>query len=90
MADRRVTHAHRDAAGDILAVCWAGSGGLMYSTRADVIADIESGTNRYFVEEEAPSVYVLVKSQNGVKYITTEADETSKNNLDNLRECNKK
>jgi len=37
----------------------------------------------------APAVWVLVRSRNGTKYITTEADSTSKNNLDNLPECSK-
>lgn len=89
MADRQVTHAHRDDEGDILAVCWKGSDGLKYSARTDVINHIESATHRYFVAEQAPSVWVLVKSRNGVKYIATEADSTSKNNLDNLPACSK-
>lgn len=89
MADRQVTHAHRNEDGDILAVCWKGSAGLMYSARGDVIIDIESGAHGYYVAEEAPPVWVLVKTRNGVKYIATEADSTSKNNLDNLPVCSK-
>lgn len=90
MADRQVTHAHRNEQGDILGLCWRGSDGLMYATRREVIADIESSTHRYFVAEQAPAVFVLVRTGNGVKYITTEADSTSKNNLDNLPTCSKK
>lgn len=56
MADRQVTHAHRNEDGDILAVCWKGSAGLMYSARGDVIIDVESGAHGYFVAEEAPPV----------------------------------
>lgn len=89
MPDRQVTHAHRDDQGDILGLCWKHSDGLKYTTRADVIAHIEAATHRYYVAEEAPSVWVLVRSRGGVKYITTEADSTSKNNLDNLPACSK-
>lgn len=89
MADRQVTHAHRDDEGDILGVCWTAADGLKYSSRSDLISDIESKTNTYFVAVEAPAVWVLVRSRNGTKYITTEADSTSKNNLDNLPECSK-
>lgn len=64
-----------------------GPGELLDSSRRDVIADIEAGTQQYFVAEQAPAVLVLVRSRNGGKYITTEADSTSKNNLDNLPLC---
>ena len=87
MANRQVTNAHRDAQGDILGVCWKYGNGLAYTTRADVIADIESRTNGYVVEEEAPAVWVVVRTHNGVKYIATEADQISRNNLDNLPPC---
>jgi hypothetical protein len=89
VADRQVTNAHRNDQGDILAVCWKGSDGLKYSARAAVIAHIEAGTHQYFVAEQAPSVWVLVRTRSGVKYITTEADSTSRNNLDNLPACTK-
>lgn len=89
MADRQVTHAHRDDEGDILGLCWEGSDGLKYSSRSDVISDIESGTHAYSVEVEAPAVSVVVASRDGIKYIKTEADSTSKNNLDNLPACTK-
>jgi len=90
MADRQVTHAHRNDQGDILAVCWKGADGLKYTSRSDVLSDIESSTNRYYVHEQAPSVWVLVRTRNGVKYLTTEADAKSPNNLDNLPACTKK
>ena len=87
MADRQVTHAHRDDQGDILAVCWKDGDNSMYTPRPDVIEDIEALAHRYFVAEQAPAVWVLVRSRHGVKYITTEADSTSRNNLDNLPTC---
>lgn len=89
MADRQVTHAHRNEQGDILAVCWKDPAGLKYTDRPNVIADIESGTHRYYVHEQALAVWVLVRTRNGVKYITTEADSMSRNNLDNLPLCSK-
>ena len=89
MADRQVTNAHRNEEGDILALCWKGTVGLKYTARDTIVQHIESDTNRYYVEEEAPAVWVVVKNRDGVKYISTEADSTSKNNLDNLPACTK-
>ena len=89
MANRQVTHAHRDNQGDIRGVCWKDSDGLRYTASADVINDIEAGTHGYYVAEAAPSVWVLVRMRGGIKFITTEADATSKNNLDNLPACSK-
>ena len=70
-------------------MCWKGSDGLKYAARLDVITDIDSGTHRHYVHEQAPAVWVLVRTRNGVKYFTTEADSTSRNNLDNLPACSK-
>jgi len=90
MADRQVTHAHRDDQGIILAVCWKSGTSLMYTARQQVVDDISSGAHRYYVHEQAPAVWIEVITVNGVQYIKTEADSTSQNNLDNLPTCTQK
>jgi Protein of unknown function (DUF3892) len=89
MTDRRVTHVDRNDQGDIVGVCWSAVDGLKYTPRADVVSDIERAAHQYYVAEQAPPVWVLVRIRNGMKYITTEADAISQNNLDNLPACTK-
>lgn len=89
MADRRVKKSAKDEDEDIIGLCWEGADGLKYTSRADAISDITNGTHRYYVEEEAPAVDVLARPEGKPTYLTTEADGTSKNNLDNLPDCKK-
>lgn len=84
---RRVRATGKFDDGDIMSLCndlcdWSPR------YRTDVITDIESGDYRYYVHEEGTQeVDVLIKERNGRKYLTTEADSNSKNNLDNLDDC---
>lgn len=87
MATRRVTATKKDDEGDILALC---NDGEDWSPRwkSQAISDIEDGDHRYYVEEEDYRTYVEVKNPTvGDKYLRTEEDETSANNLDNLPPC---
>ena len=84
MADRRVTRTRKNQ-GDITALC--GNGNWSPVAKADAIQDIERGTHSYHVNEAGHRSNVVVKGLGNAKYLTTEADATSKNNLDNLPPC---
>jgi hypothetical protein len=51
-----------------------------------VIAEIEEG-REYFVEVDSARVTVLVSERDGGKYLRTDPDETSENNLLSLPRC---
>lgn len=87
MADRRVTHSRKDRDGDITAL---GNPGEWWSPRmkANAIADIEGGDHTYYVQAPGTSraEVRVVKGQTG-KYLRSDPDRSSKNNLDNLPDC---
>jgi Protein of unknown function (DUF3892) len=51
------------------------------------ISDIENGTNSYYVSVNGRSVAVVVATHNGRKYLKTEPDGYSPDNLLALPEC---
>lgn len=87
MEDRQVTHTKKDKDGDILALCQPGQ---YWSPRwkSEAIADIESGRHQYHVNAYGISK-ARVRVVQGMygKYLRTDADSTSGNNLDNLPDC---
>lgn len=84
---RRVTQTSKDKQGDITALCNPTSTWSRV-TKAQAIKDIESDDYRYYVKEGgAQEVDVRVRKRNDVKYLTTDADSKSPNNLDNLPDC---
>lgn len=87
MATRRVTQSGKDQDGDITALCNPDEGWSPRS-KADAITDIESGSHSYVVGSGSDQVEVKVipDKQKG-KYLRTEADSGSANNLDNLPNC---
>ena len=57
-------------------------------TQQEAIAEIEAGTNHFYVNTGGKSVRVVVAiSQYGNKYLKTEADGERPNNLLSLPEC---
>lgn len=59
-------------------------------SQADAIVDVERDASSYYVTDRRlnQSVWVIVRvSQWGHKYLTTEADGDSQNNLLSLAEC---
>jgi len=87
MAKRQVKATRKDDDGDITALCneWQ-----TWSPRkkVDAINDIERGIHEYYVKEVGTQeVAVKVKSRDGKKYLTTEADSNSGNNLGRLPNC---
>jgi len=86
MTDRRVTNSRKNSQHDITAIC---STGESWSPRLkeDAIKDIESGVHSYYVLIHGRRVDVhVVKGIDG-KYLRTDPDRTSSNNLDNLPDC---
>lgn len=83
MADRRVTRTGKDSDGDITSLC---NPGEWWSPRikAEAISDIKTGAHSYYVDEAGYRSDVYVTSDGHLK---TQADATSKNNLDNLPDC---
>lgn len=62
--------------------------GTWRKTQEEAIREIESGTNRFYVYDGRNSVWVIVRvSRFGNKYLTTEPDGESQNNLLSLPEC---
>ena len=83
MADLQVTGSGKDQDGDITSLC--GSWGR--TSKAQAIREIEGRVHRYYVAEASPAVSVKVRTRGRTKYLTTEADGRSRNNLDNLPPC---
>ena len=83
MADRRVTHSRKNRDGDITAI---GQPGQYCSPRAsaDAIRDIESGANAYHVQWPEKRTEIRVVQGATGKYLRTDRDNTTRNNLDDL------
>ena len=84
---RRVTATKKDRQGDITGLC---NHSESWSPRfkADAIADIESGLHEYYVlwpDYKETDIHV-VTTQYG-KYLRTDRDGTTRNNLDDLPDC---
>ena len=86
MADRPVRKTRKDRDGDILALCNDGSG---WSPRqkADAIRDIETSTHTYHVPWTDGRTEIRVVNGPTGKYLRTDRDNTSRNNLDDLPDC---
>lgn len=83
MADRRVTHTRKDNYGNITAV---GAPGQSWSPRSktDTIRDLESRANTYYVQWPEKRTEIRVVNGSTGKYLRTDRDNTTRNNLDDL------
>jgi len=87
MADRQVRATGKDGDGDITKLC---NSGAAWSPRykADAIRDIENGDHRYFVRwSDGKETDVHVVNGSTGKYLRTDRDSTTHNNLDDLPDC---
>lgn len=86
MADRRVTQTGKNKDGDITALC---NPSQTWSPRAknDAISDIDAKIHTYYVENGGKRTDVHVVIGPTGKYLRTDADKKSANNLDNLPNC---
>lgn len=86
MADRAVRKTGKDRDGDITKLC---NDGDFWSPRlkADAIRDIETGAHTYHVPWTTGRTEIRVIVGPKGKYLRTDRDNTSKNNLDDLPDC---
>lgn len=87
MADRQVTRTGKDGDGDITSLC---NPGQAWSPRRkrDAIDDIETGSHTYYVRwSDGKRTDIHVVDGPTGKYLRTDRDSTSRNNLDDLPDC---
>ena len=87
MAKRYVRASGKNSQGDITRLCHAGES---WSPRgkSDAINDIEQGIHEYWVNwANAPETKIRVVNGPTGKYLRTDRDTTSRNNLDDLPDC---
>jgi hypothetical protein len=58
-----------------------------WRSETEAISDVERDTRSYFVSVGGKSVWVVVATHNGRKYLKTEADGYAPNNLLSLPDC---
>jgi hypothetical protein len=87
VADRAVYKTGKDSDGDITKLCNAGESWSPRS-KADAIRDIEQRLHTYYVPWKSGRTEIRVVSDpvKG-KYLRTDRDSTSRNNLDELPDC---
>ena len=86
MANRRVTASGKDNQGDITALCNTASWGIV--SKANAISHIDNGTHRYYVlYTDNTEVDVVVVNGSTGRYLRTDPDKTTRNNLDDLPNC---
>ena len=87
MTDRQVTRTRKDTAGDILALCNSSSS-WSPRNKMDAIRDIETGTHTYCVLwNGGQRTEIRVVNGSTGKYLRTDRDATSRNNLRDLPDC---
>ena len=86
MADRAVTQSGKDRDGDITKLC---NPQATWSPRykMDAIADIEMGRHTYHVPWRGGRTEIGVVNGPTGKYLRTDRDNTTRNNLDDLPDC---
>ena len=86
MTDRAVRKTGKDLHGNITSLC---DDGASWSPRlsADVIRDIESGLHTYYVPWTSGRTEIEVVRGATGKYLRTDRDNTTRNNLDDLPDC---
>ena len=83
---RYVKKTGKDKDGDITKLC---NSDAHWSPRqkADAIRDIDDGDHEYWVSWPEKETRIRVVNGSTGKYLRTDRDETSKNNLDDLPDC---
>ena len=87
MATRYVTRSGKDKDGDITKLC---NQGEVWSPRlkADAIRDIENKVHDYYVSwTDGQKTPIRVVNGTSGKYLRTQRDGSTKNNLDDLDDC---
>ncbi|WP_437686501.1 DUF3892 domain-containing protein [Sorangium sp. So ce176] len=87
MAERQVTRTGKNTNGDITRLC---NHGEHWSprTKSEAIRDIDSGVHTYFVSwPDGRRTEVRVVSGPTGRYLRTDRDSTTRNNLADLPDC---
>ena len=86
MADRVVRKTGKNSQGDITSLC---NDGDFWSPRSklDAIDDIERGIHTYYVPWTSGRTEIRVVQGSNGKYLRTDRDQTTRNNLDDLPDC---
>ncbi len=87
MAKRYVRATGKNTQGDITKLCNSGQSWSPRS-KADAIADIDGGVHEYWVNwANSPETKILVVKGATGRYLRTDRDTTTRNNLDDLPDC---
>ena len=86
MADRQVTETGKDSDGDITSLCNLGQS-WSPRTKAGAIGDIEANTHTYYVQSSSGRSDIHVVDGPTGKYLRTDPNGASGDNLDNLPDC---
>jgi hypothetical protein len=86
MARRKVTGSGKDRNGNITSLCKPGETWSPRSS-ANCISDIEAGTSTYYVAWPEKETEIRVVNGPTGKYLRTDRDTTTRNNLDDLPNC---
>jgi hypothetical protein len=85
VADRRVTKTGKDNDGDITSLCsdqwWSPV------SKAQAIKDIDNDDHRYYVKTGSAEADINVVNGATGKYLRTDPDKTTVDNLDDLPDC---
>lgn len=85
MADRQVTKTGKDSSGDITSLCGPSWGS---QSKALAILDIELETHRYYTHAaNGTEADVIVVNGATGKYLRTDPDKTTADNLADLPDC---
>ncbi len=87
MASRQVRATGKDTNKNITKLCNAGQD-WSPRAKAEAISDIENGAHSYYVSwpDGKTTSVTVVNGQNG-KYLRTQRDGSTKNNLEDLPDC---
>jgi len=80
---QQVTKSKKDSDGDITGLC----GAAWSHTKSQAVQNIKGDKQAYSVFAGGLTTYVRVGTRGGKDYLTTNADSTGRNNLDNLPDC---
>lgn len=86
MADRAIRKTGKDSDGDITSLCDEGASWSPRS-KSNAINDIETGAHTYYVPWKSGRTEIRVANGATGKYLRTDSDSTTKNNLDDLPDC---
>ena len=89
MADRAVRQTRKSRVDNFIDIVAVGDIGQAWSPRmkADAINDIESGLHTYHVPWQSGRTEIRVVHGLHGKYLRTDRDSTTANNLDDLPDC---